>query len=352
MKKIVLVLLIIAITAFWIKHKDVVIEKHIENIDAIISFSEGYSFYGILDKSSSDNISASINWGIIDANGTKITGDVFEYHSNFNEGLAKISYKEQAFTYGYVDTKGNITIEPDYLHATAFQNGFAAVSRDKLKYGYIDKNNTFVIEPKFDGAKPFNENYATVKKGKKWGYIDVNGTFVIPPKFDEAFSFNNGIAYVKEEEVNKIIDINGNTVLDRIKVLAISKENRLLIEKNNEILLINSEGKTLKNISEYDIAFDSDEFVIADEMIVFKANDTYGYMDLSGKIVINNSFEHAEPFSNGFAVIKSNNKYGYINKKGKVVVKPKYFIAFPVAENYIASAYGNNRDIYILSFKN
>ncbi len=50
--------------------------------------------------------------------------------------------------YGYVLKNGDILIEPEFLTASDFWNGYASVSRKEKKYEIIDKNGTTIIEVK------------------------------------------------------------------------------------------------------------------------------------------------------------------------------------------------------------
>jgi hypothetical protein len=49
-----------------------------------------------------------------------------------------------------------------------------------------------------------------------------------------------------------------------------------------------------------------------------------GYIDQSGKIVINPQFDGVRPFSEGMAAVSLGNKWGYIDKSGKYVINPQF----------------------------
>ena len=46
----------------------------------------------------------------------------------------------------------------------------------------------------------------------------------------------------------------------------------------------------------------------------------YGYIDKSGKIVINPQFEQASNFYEGLASVRMGNRWGYVDKNGKIVM--------------------------------
>ena len=50
----------------------------------------------------------------------------------------------------------------------------------------------------------------------------------------------------------------------------------------------------------------------------------YGFIDKSGKVVIELQFDIAGDFSEGFAKVEKDGKYGFIDKNGKVVIEPQF----------------------------
>ena len=50
-----------------------------------------------------------------------------------------------------------------------------------------------------------------------------------------------------------------------------------------------------------------------------RSNWTYKYIDTNGNIILDNDFDYAEPFNEGFAVASKDDKYGVIDKNGEFV---------------------------------
>ncbi|MBW4558517.1 MAG: WG repeat-containing protein [Trichormus sp. ATA11-4-KO1] len=61
-----------------------------------------------------------------------------------------------------------------------------------------------------------------------------------------------------------------------------------------------------------------------EDLASVKIGDKYGYIDKSGKVVIPPQFDAAYEFKEGLAPIKISDKFGYINKTGKVVIPLKF----------------------------
>ena len=58
----------------------------------------------------------------------------------------------------------------------------------------------------------------------------------------------------------------------------------------------------------------------------------YGFIDKSGKVVIEPQFDDVGPFSEGFAGVEKDGKWGFIDKSGKVVIEPQFDDAEPFSE--------------------
>lgn len=77
------------------------------------------------------------------------------------------------------------------------------------KWGYVNTSGQLVINPQFDNANEFHEGRASVCLGtpcswwisdtdkldnSHWGYIDTSGKMVISPQYPSAGDFNEGLA--------------------------------------------------------------------------------------------------------------------------------------------------------------
>ena len=68
-----------------------------------------------------------------------------------------------------------------------------------------------------------------------------------------------------------------------------------------------------------------------------KFGDKWGYIDKSGKFIINPQFDDACDFSeSGLAGVQLGDKWGYIDKTGKFIINPQFDYAYPFSENGLA----------------
>ncbi|KAB7896074.1 WG repeat-containing protein [Rouxiella sp. S1S-2] len=99
----------------------------------------------------------------------------------FQQGLAPVlmgSSRDEQGLWGYIDTSGQMAIEPAYREARGFVNDLAAVKKDDL-FGYIDVKGNFAIAPRFTRATDFNsQGTALVVTDNRLALIDRKGAVI------------------------------------------------------------------------------------------------------------------------------------------------------------------------------
>ena len=132
----------------------------------------------------------------------------------------------------------------------------------------------------------------------KYGFIDRTGRFRIAPQYNGAGQFSEGVAYVwfwkGDKRQDGIVDTNGNFT-------------------------------TLPATNDY-------EFIFHDGLARFQTPSgqerKYGYMDKTGRVVVEPQFSYAGHFSEGLAwvgVLQGREwLYGFIDKTGKFVIEPQF----------------------------
>lgn len=70
--------------------------------------------------------------------------------------------------------------------------------------------------------------------------------------------------------------------------------------------------------------FSSTEGFGTDQVAPVKVGEKYGFIDVTGKFVIQPQFQAAMRFYEDFAAVRIDNKWGFIDRQGKIVIQPQY----------------------------
>jgi hypothetical protein len=157
------------------------------------------------------------------------------------------------------------------------------------KWGYINQKGEYLINPQFKDADFFRDGLAKVVSAEgKIGYISENGQYKIPAEFKDGTPFVDGLAFVVSDDGAPVCIDKSGTAKFELK-----------------------EAKYVHNFSE--------------GLALFQSTDKkWGFVDKSGKIVINAQFESAGYFKEGLAPIKQTDKWGFIDKSEKIVINPQF----------------------------
>lgn len=161
------------------------------------------------------------------------------------------SFKTNDNKFGFINSSGDIIIEPIYLSVGIFEEGLAWAELSSHKYGYIDYTGEWIIAPNLWKAHNFNkksyyapvitlngEDYcfisktghklklsddiritpsygftdglAIVEKDHKSGCINFFGQWKVMPIFKYIWKFSHGYAVAQKDSYLGIIDKNGN----------------------------------------------------------------------------------------------------------------------------------------------
>lgn len=277
--------------------------------------------------------------GYIDRTGKFAINPQFQEAARFSEGLAAVVVEDRI---GYIDKIGKLAINPQFsnsgLNLCTFSESLARVKVGE-KIGFIDKAGKIVINPQFEGASPFFDGLAATEIGNKYGFVDKDGKIVINPQFEDAQPFINGLAAVQVGKQYGYVDKEGKIAINPQFDFAFpfSAEGLALVVLNRKIGFVDKSGKYEINpqfasqggfinaLSEaFAITSDIGRISFSEGLAPAQIGEgKTGYIDKTGKIVINPQFGAALPFYGGMAFVVSEDSPGgemaWIDKEGKYV---------------------------------
>ncbi|KAA5467163.1 WG repeat-containing protein [Bacteroides cellulosilyticus] len=158
----------------------------------------------------------------------------------------------------------------------------------------------------YQGRSEAPEDATLVSLGGKVGELECRASRTVG-KFIEAFQSELGLkvkVYTKDNWVSVLDGITLATVREIPKNARKAQMKQYLAYQRDEN----------EDISGEDINLTSQE----------GENEKFGYIDKSGKFVIEPQFEFADDFSEGLAIVTINDEYGFIDKSGKFVIEPQF----------------------------
>jgi len=288
-------------------------------------------------------------WGYIDSSGTEIIEPQYIQAGQFSDGYAfvkKGSNTHEGFSivddFGFINTMNEFQSISKYLsgidEAQNFHERRAAVRLAGIgvftnsKWGLIDTSFNVVLEPAYYKVGNFSEGLAWVEDKKmflffvisdNYGYVNLEGDLVIPCRFEHAGSFFEGLANVTIDGKKGFINKNGEIIIEP-KFDAVGKFSQGLapVKLADKWGFMNQNGKMI-----IPPTFD-DARSFSEGLALIKQFGKWGFIDCSGKIVIQPKFNEISEFSEGLAPALISNKWGYIDIEGKIVIEPQFDYAY------------------------
>lgn len=237
--------------------------------------------------------------GIIDSTGTYIVVPKinFEMRTGFRNGIATVIINHDV---RIINKKGEIILPYDTKYDAEYRKILLkGIDTAIHKYVFLNAYRQQVYGP-FDAVEEYSGNFAAVCLGGKWGYINRQGIIVVEPQYEHADYFKNGYASVTD----KFTDGNEQHIIFKI----IDTLGRVVLQSFSWAYDDYSEGMA----------------VYVGKTMDKKGKHMFGYVDSTGKVVIEAKFERARAFHNGIAAVQVDGKMGFINKKGEWVIPPTY----------------------------
>jgi len=246
--------------------------------------------------------------------------------------------------YFFIDRTGKVVIDAGkYERVLGFSEGLAAV-RDNRGWGFIDKGGKEVVEPRFQAAGNFSEGLAEVQVDGLWGFIDKQGRMMIEPQYELANPFSEGIAVVVKGKARSASHpVKGDRSQSIVVRSRVVRRKRVLVGEgagdlssdqatqlaDKEVLLIDPSGHAIlsRKLSELPLNINgrfSEGLIEANDPTTQKV----GFVDKTGKFIIEPKYRQAAPFSEGKArvavIVQGEERVGFIDHTGRFVIPPTF----------------------------
>lgn len=279
-------------------------------------------------------------WGLINLKGDVLFADEFKERPSVSVN-DRFSVRNKKDFYEYYETDS----EPEqigegvgYKKAGMFTGKYAPVQKKDGRVIYIDKKGGVAIdmEKKFPGKKineveGFLGDWAAVRMDGKWGAMNTDGKLIVQCKYD----YIAGIPMLYpdrrifiDEEAKKwyVIDKKGKTLFSKstesLTPYGIYEDGLIVVRSNEEnyedmeYTILDEKGNTKLKLKNKHL-----EGPIFDGKFVFKEDDAYGLMDVSGKVLIKAKYDRMD--YNGAIIVARNDdkEWLIVDDSGKKVAE-------------------------------
>jgi len=170
----------------------------------------------------------------------------------------------------------------------------------------------------YDTIGDFDDGFVAVELNGKWGFIDETGKEILPPEFENLGS-SDALFFVQLDGKWGCIDKMTGKVVVELKY-----EDVLPTGVRDGLAPLKLKGKWgfIDEITGKEVVspkYDKVRHISRGTLFAVNLNDKWGFIDKTGKEVIELKYDELLDFDNGLAMVKLNNKWGFIDKTGKEV---------------------------------
>ena len=309
---------------------------------------------GILnDDDSQENITSidyfaayqNNKWGVIDSNGNVVIDpsyaemivvpnskkDVFlcTFDVNYDDGTystkALNSKNEEIFTnYEQVEAISSVDENEKLSY-----DGSAIKVQNGGKYGLINMEGTEILPCEYDEITALQgvENALLVSKDGNYGIVNDEGKTLLPTEYAEIQGLGDkttdGFIVKNVDGKYGVVDTSNGQVIDT-KYDGVSK----IHQGDYYVVTDGGKQKVVKKDGTESLNGSYDEIVAIlknpENGVIFKKNNKYGVMNLSGESTIKATYDDLKEAKTGVFIAKTEDNYGIIDLEGNTLVEFKY----------------------------
>jgi hypothetical protein len=222
---------------------------------------------------------------------------------------------------GAVNRDGTIAVAPHYDWVGKFADNRAAVRLGGL-YGFVDEAGREIAKPQYRIVDDYKFGFAQVDVDGKSGLIDRDGKMVIEPKY----GFIEAIApdRFRVSEIRQLGGSVGGEDFSGLRMTASTSSGiafTLPLLRDAASGVIDISGRWIEPLG----AWPSRTFDKDDPQIRWVQRDKlWGLARADGSWLVEPKFGQADPLSDGLARVTLNGKVGFIDRTGNLVVEPTF----------------------------
>jgi len=272
--------------------------------------------------------------GIIDQDGKIVQQITYDCIGEFINGFAQISIGGK---YGFINTNGEIIIQPTLLTVQEIKNKGYLISKEidgKNYYAFVDTLLQITIPFTYDDITILPDGFIARKNTIKQ-LLDINGKSITSFNFNSIYLANEGktlnssIFIAENKSKYGVTDYKGRVILPFIYNTIVSDSSGkyyVVTTADNKTSLIDSSKNILVQPGQNVISYLSNGiYVIRNENFTPENLQVRLYnVKLKRYLNLKPYQDVSSNFSEGLLAVLINKKVGYINENGDLIIEPIY----------------------------
>ena len=201
-------------------------------------------------------------------------------------------------------------------------HGFwGSTKKEGHKNCVVDRTGKVIIEEgEYDHVFYPEEGFAIIKEKTSFNYLNVaSGKKLLEKNVAEAWAFKNGRAVIKDGSYF-MIDNTGKKTTPAYTKIYPEKGGVYIVKSQNKYGLLDKNGTEILRPEHASIYPYSHGLLRMQE----QEDGTIGFIDTTGKYVVESKYINAQSFRFGYASVKSADGWGEIDPTGKEIVKCRW----------------------------
>ena len=271
-------------------------------------------------------------WGFIDRQGQMVIDPAYKSAWAFHEGFARVQPFDSSDQ--FINRRGISMPADNWSAADDFSDGRARVKVGN-SFGYVDTSGNLVIQPLFTRGWNFGHGTCVVEYHEKLGLINGSGEYLLKPEFDQIKKSSNGkiflckksdVAIAYDDFGKELIKIPGGKMMD-------SSGELISIRQGKNMYLITSSSPTIQSKPYSNIIY------LEEDLWAGKVDSGYIILDPQGNPINNKFYNQINKFSEGFAAYSKNDTWGYLDNTGRELTGEVFGLAWDYKEGFARAAF-------------
>jgi hypothetical protein len=264
-------------------------------------------------------------WGYISAEGKTIIECQFDMAREFSEELAAVMVDS---LWGFIDPTGKMVIPSGFYEAYIFSDGLCNVyikTDSGIKNIFIKPDGSIAFTSRDNFISSFSGGVATGKIDDEVCIIDKSGEIIVNTHYPYGGSYppKDGIVKVWNGDSTKYFDVTGKLLL-QLDGMAFSDFDKglALVRIKDEACYINIKGEIKIKPERPELTYFPFSEGLAE--VVIPGDQTFGFIDTTGRIAVPIKFDLVNEFHGGLAAFMDKDVWGFMDKTGRTVIEPKF----------------------------